>query len=117
MVAFWFRNGEECAAAACLFQNSDPDNRLPHTRTVKNAIERFFELGNVEERKRPGRPKVETSPEKTIDTVASVVIAPKLSLRDQALQACSSKDSVHRILKEQKILQPGDPERRLLFNN
>lgn len=125
MVTLWFRNGEVCTIAARLFQENDAENRLPDSRTVKNAVNRFLEFGNVDEKKRPGRPKVETTPEKTVDTVASTHVAPKLSLRERALEAGSSKDSIHRIMKEQKIrpfktkivqkLQPGDPARRLAF--
>lgn len=127
MVTLWFRNGEVYAIAARLFQENDQDNRYPDPRTVKNAVDRFLEHGNVEERKRTGRPKTETTPEKTIDTVASLEIAPKLSLRERALEAGSTKNAIRRIFIAQKIrpyktrivqkLQPGDPERRLEFCN
>lgn len=68
-------------------------------KTGKCEVFRLFETESVEEIKRPGK-RPSAKPEGNIvDIVVSVEVSPKHSLRVEAEEAESSKDSVHRMLK------------------
>lgn len=96
-------------------------------KTGKCEVFRLFETKSVEEIKQPGEPPSATSEGNIVNIVVSVEVSPKHSLRVEAEEAETSKDSVHRIIKKQKIRQfksklvhqllPGDYRQRLEFCN
>lgn len=71
---------------------------------VKSAVVRYFKTGSVEETKRPVRPPSAIPEGNMNNIVTNVEVRPKQSPRVKAEKAGTSKDSVHKMLKKQKII-------------
>lgn len=84
--------------------NAIHEDREPIARsTVIKTLQRFDETGGVKNRQKPGRPKVATSEESSLNVLLDVQENPKCSVQQRALTHHISRRSVQKILKKEKF--------------
>lgn len=110
------------------FKDNFKKKHAPTYDTVKNIIAKFIKTGSVKDLPKTGRPKTARTEENIKRVEMMLKNKPAISIPRVALSLNLSKTSVYRIANQDlnlfpyKIhlvheLQPGDPERRIMFAN
>lgn len=95
--------GRNIKATARAYQQRFPEHNQPSESTILRIVTKFRETGSVGRKKYSQRERPITNEEASIDIVASVEVAPRVSIRQRADAANMSRASVHRILKREKV--------------
>uniref|UniRef100_T1ITT9 DUF4817 domain-containing protein n=1 Tax=Strigamia maritima TaxID=126957 RepID=T1ITT9_STRMM len=90
-------------AAGRLYRERFPGCRQPTRKTLRRAVARFLETGNVVRRPRQGRPQTVAIEEPAVMVLAAVAANPHTSIRTIEKDVGVSCSSVHRILHEHKF--------------